>query len=443
MKLNIEDLRRLIKEEFNKRTILEEPLEEGITDNKYPFKAIFVFGPAGAGKSHISGQVGIPKDFKISNPDVSIERQFGDFGLSMKFAGEADLKNFLQQQSFREKMQQKTRRETANWLNTATPVIFDTTGEDVTKMSERIEELAKAGYDVAVMQINVPEAISIDRDKTRARTVGEPVAKISSQYQREVAKERGYFKKLSDNPRVTMLASDIYANLFNLDTGEPLKGITDDMLKAMKTKDGKPYTPEYAQKLLAEIRNNLQGFIRILEPNNPTGQTLYAGMKALVKASGGKAGNMLTDFASVVQDPEMMAIPEIKAAAETIADLGGARGMFADAQRGVKVAGLKQGTAIPTGEVGPDGKPIMREPTAGELGTKRHKVPFEVWRTGAIKKIKARDDLSDDEKKDRIRKLSQMSKDDRYTDGPKLTKEQKLHNAIREIVKEILFNKGK
>lgn len=444
MKLSIKDIKGLIKEELTRTTaLLEEPLQEAIKGNKYPFKAIFVFGPAGAGKSFISGQVGIPDDFRISNPDISIERQFGDFGLSMKFAGEEDLSNFLQQQTFREKMQQKTRKETENWLLTASPVVFDTTGEKTKKMIGRINELAKAGYDIAILQINVPEEISIQRDQDRARTVGAPTAQISQRYQQEVARDRRYFNQLSGHPRVTMLGDDIYANLFDLRNGQPLEGITDDMLNAMKTKDGKPYTAEYAASLLDEIKNNLQGFLLLKEPNNPTGQTLYAGMLALIKATGGRAGNSLTDFASVAQDKEIMAIPEIKAAAETIAELGGAKEMFAKAQRGTETAGQGLGTAVPTGETDADGNPIMREPTAQELGTTRNREDFETWRQKAIASIRARDDLSDKEKEKRIKKLGELEKDKRYTDGPGLTKEQKLHNAIREITKEILFNRGK
>ena len=445
MKLNIKDIKNLIKEEFSRaKTLLEEPLQEAIKGNKYPFKAIFVFGPAGAGKSFLSNEIiGVPPEFRVSNPDISIERQFGDFGLTMKFAGKEDLSTFLQQQSFREKMQQKTRKETENWLLTATPVVFDTTGEKTKKMLGRINELAKAGYDIAIMQINVPEEISVQRDQNRARTVGAPTATISQRYQKEVAKERRYFNQLGNHPRVTMLGGDIYANLFNLETGKPLKGITDDMLNAMKTKDGNPYTPEYAQGLLDEIKNQLQGFLLLKEPNNPTGQTLYAGMLALISATGGRAGNSLTDFASVAQDKEIMAIPEIKAAAETIAELGGAKEMFAAAQRGASTAGRDLGTAVPTGETDADGNPIMREPTAQELGTTRNREDFETWRQRSIAAIRARDDLDDKEKKKRIEKLGTMSKDDRYTDGPGLTKEQKLSNSIREIAKEILFNRGK
>ena len=425
VKLGLADIRRLIKEQV-------EQLDEAIKGNKYPFKAIFVFGPAGAGKSFISEQIGIPEEFRVSNPDEDIEAQFGNFGLSLKFAGKEDLKTFQQQQTFREKLQQATRAKTENWLLTATPVVFDTTGEKTKKMSDRITELAKAGYDIAILQINVPKEISIDRDQNRARTVGEPTATINDRYQQEVAKDRAYFNRFSGHPRVTMLGGDIYANLFDLRDGSMLDGVTQDMVNAMKTKDGKPYTPEYAQSLLEQIKNQLQGFILLKEPNNPTGQKLYAGMLALVSATGGKAGNALTDFASVTQDKEIMAIPEIKAAVDIIESLGGAKEMFQKAQRGEETPGAELGTAVPD----EDGN--LREPTATDLGTERNPEDFETWRQKAIASVRARDDLSQKEKDKRIKKLAELEKGERYTKGPDLVAE-KVYAKIKEMVRQHLL----
>ena len=139
MKLDLKNLKSLIKEaveEQKKTMLLEEPqpLEEIVLrNNPHPFKAIFIFGPAGAGKSFISGKLGIPEEFVVSNPDEDIEEQFGNFGVGLKFADKSDLDNWKQQQAFREKLQNASQAKTANWLNTATPVIFDTTGEDVMK----------------------------------------------------------------------------------------------------------------------------------------------------------------------------------------------------------------------------------------------------------------------------------------------------------------------
>ena len=70
MKLNVDLLKKMIKEELGhtKAPIIEEPEvldEASILKNRYPFKAIFIFGPAGAGKSFLSKQIGIPKDFVV------------------------------------------------------------------------------------------------------------------------------------------------------------------------------------------------------------------------------------------------------------------------------------------------------------------------------------------------------------------------------------------
>ncbi len=441
MKLDLKNLKSLIKEaveEQKKTMLLEEPqpLEEiALRNNPHPFKAIFIFGPAGAGKSFISGKLGIPEEFVVSNPDEDIEEQFGNFGVGLKFADKSDLDNWKQQQAFREKLQNASQAKTANWLNTATPVIFDTTGEDVMKMSVRAEELNEAGYDVAVFQINVPPEVSIQRDKDRARTVGAPTATISKQYQDEVDKDRGYFQLFDGYRDIRILGGDIYANIYDLRDDSLL--VPKELADQMKTKDGKPYTPEYAKQILAKAETDLGNFLSEggRAPRNKNGKILYKGMLALLDKSGDKLGNRLTDFIVATQDPELMQDPDIVAAGAKIAELGGARQMFAKAQRSKKVAGYKQGQAKSK-----DGKLV--DPTAADLDAKRSKVPFEVWRKMVANDIKGRDDLSDEEKKKRIEKLANMKKGDRYTDGPKLTREEaKLHEQVKEIIREILLTK--
>jgi hypothetical protein len=146
-------------------------------------------------------------------------------------------------------------------------------------------------------------------------------------------------------------------------------------------------------------------------------------------------GNNLTDFVVAAHDPELMQDPAIFAAAAKISELGGAREMFQKAIRSKKVAGYKQAQARSQG-----GK--LRDPTAAELDTKRSKVPFAVWKKMAIQSIRDRDDLSSDDKKDRIEKIATLKKGDRYTDGPKLTAEEaKLHAQVKEIIREILLTK--
>lgn len=379
MKLSLENLRHLIKESIEKETMLlekprvlteQERIDEAIRSLSNPFKAIFILGPAGAGKTFFSKQIGIPAEFRTSNPDEKIESEFKKFGLSMKFVTkEEDLDTFQKQQTFREKLQNATQSQTFDWLNQARPVVFDTTGEDVMKISVRMEELKTAGYDIGVIMINVPTDISVKADKKRDRTVGEPTKDISKQYQDEVKKDRGYFTllagKVAGYEFMDVLGDDIYGNFFNLSNGELRTDIpiTQAHVDASRNKDGVPYTPEYAAQLLQKIKDDLK---TLLGPNkNPTGQKLLKGMLALVKASGGLLGNRLSDFAiaTVAEDKDYLSDPAIEKAATIVMDMGGAEGMFKKAQRSKKVAGKKQGTAVK----GDDGK--MRDPTARELGT--------------------------------------------------------------------------
>ncbi|MBT5637417.1 MAG: hypothetical protein HOJ16_02460, partial [Candidatus Peribacter sp.] len=264
MKLSLENLRSLVKEVYQKEstsTLLEAPrvlteqerIDEAINKLKHPFKAIFILGPAGAGKTFFSKQIGVPKEFETSNPDEKIEAEFGKFGLSLKFATkEEDLDTFEKQQTFREKLQNATQSQTFNWLNQAKPIVFDTTGEDVMKMGVRMEELKTAGYDIGVIMINVPTDVSVETDKKRDRTVGKKTTDISLQYQKEVKKDRGYFTLLTGKTDgyefMDVLGDDIYGNFFNLSNGELRTDIplTQAHVDASRNKDGVPYTPEYA-----------------------------------------------------------------------------------------------------------------------------------------------------------------------------------------------------
>ena len=407
MKLSLENLRHLIKESIAKQKetmLLEAPrvlteqerIDEAIKSLSDPFKAIFILGPAGAGKTFFSKQIGVPEEFRTSNPDEMIESEFKKFGLSMKFVTkEEDLDTFEKQQTFREKLQNATQSQTFDWLNQARPVVFDTTGEDVMKISVRMEELKEAGYDIGVVMINVPTDVSVKTDKKRDRTVGKKnTTDISKQYQDEVKKDRGYFTLLTGKTAgyefMDVLGDDIYGNFFNLSTGELRTDIplTQDHVDASRNKDGVPYTPEYATQLLEKIKDDLK---TLLGPGkNPRGQKLLKGMLALVKASGGLLGNRLSDFAiaTVAEDKDYLSDPAIEEAATIVMDMGGAEGMFKKAQRSKKVAGKKLGTAVK----GDDGK--MRDPTARELGTPKQ-----------------------------------------------FNEEEELHSAIKEIVRSILVSK--
>jgi hypothetical protein len=332
--MNKAGIKKVIKEEIQKSRysiLLESPEtldEKSILKNKYPFKAIYIFGPAGSGKSYIAGNLlGIPTDFTVSNPDDRIEEVFPAFGVSMKFANSgdgasADLEAL--QQNSRTILQNASRAHTSNLIGIANPITFDTTGEQVPKMVKRIEALTRLGYDIAVFMVNVPTQASVDRDARRERNVGvERTTNISQAYQRDVVQSKGYLKALGANKNVTVL-SDVYNNIFDLGTGELLTKptvITPDMLPNHLNPEKNPEAFAIEKAKMEQAVSNLQRWVNT-PVENPAGQTVLKGMRTLVKKSGGKLGQNLNDLVIATAKEELQD-PDIIAAAEHLSSLGG------------------------------------------------------------------------------------------------------------------------
>ncbi len=377
--MGIKEIKKLIKEELDKERLsflLETPEvldEKSILKNKYPFKAIYIFGPAGAGKSYIaSNLLNIPKDFVVSNPDERIEEVFPAFGISMKFAnsetgGDADLEKI--QQTSRKILQRATKAHTSNLVGIANPIIFDTTGEKVPKMVNRIENLTKLGYDVAVFMVNVPTQASVERDQQRKRTVGtNRTSAISVQYQKDVVQGQGYLKALGANENVTVL-SDVYNNIFDLSTGElltkPTK-IAPEMLPDELNPEKNPEAFANEKAKMEQAVSALQQWVNT-PVENPGGQAVLKGMRTLVKKSGGKLGQNLNDIVMATASEEFQD-PDILAAAEHLGTLGGVKRTIRRSQAAAPLVKTRHQRVDPeTGEV----RTVHKSRQHGEIDTIR------------------------------------------------------------------------
>ena len=298
--MNLEELSKLIREQKEEMSLLKEV---SIFKNKHPLKALYIFGPAGAGKSFLSGRIGVPSDFVNLNTDEGVERDFKKLGISLKFAshdpeeGETESALEMIQQQARKISQNAASRHGFNLLNSATPVIFDTTGENVNKMAGRIRAISSLGYDVAVLLVNVPTHVSVAADQDRDRTVGmERTTCISKEFQEGVHK---YFSKLDSLDNVTILGKEMYHNLYDLRKetyGNLNKGVSQEDVDCVRTPNGDAYDITYAANLLQKIQAEFGEWIKNRAPLNKDGQAVYQAMRYLVKNSGGMIGQYLTDI---------------------------------------------------------------------------------------------------------------------------------------------------
>lgn len=300
----------------------EDQLDEAsILKNKYPFKALFLLGPAGAGKSFISRNIGIPSDFQVSNPDERIEEVFPIFGISLKFAdarlNPEDASLEILQQSSRKILQNANIGHTTNLIAKATPLIFDTTGEDTEKIGNKIENLVKIGYDVGVIVVNVPPEVSISRDQNRKRTVGaERTAAISKTFQDNVIIGQAYPKIASKSVYVDVLGEP-YPNIFDLRNGEYLPGIEPEAVQ--KYPQFSNVTPKSAKQILANIKSDLSQWLNS-GVRNPVGETILDAMRELVRSSNGSLGQNMNDIPVAVASG-FGENPAVHYAAETLVDL--------------------------------------------------------------------------------------------------------------------------
>jgi len=301
----ISELRELIRE-----IRLEEALARGIKEVKHPFKAVFIFGPAGAGKTTTKELLGLPSDFVALTPDDMIEKVFPKFGISLDFREE-----YAKKTELRKILQQRNSEKTVRKINQMLPIFFDTTGENVSKITTMMDALKRVGYDIAVFQINVPPDVSIEADLDRDRTLGDEIIQtISNNYQQDVVKGGAYLAKMGERG-YTLLSPFIFPNIFDFQGDGLRSGVPDDILwqgqlKLNDPNDGGEATyidnpfhgasREKNAKILDDARAEAQDWISDREPKNPVGRVMLNALSYIQAQGIADLGDQMTDVAKYV-----------------------------------------------------------------------------------------------------------------------------------------------
>jgi predicted ABC-type ATPase len=298
--MNIDDLRKLIQE-----VKLQEALQSGIKQVEHPFKAFFILGPAGSGKTFIKdAALKLPNSFVSVNTDEAIEKVFPKFGLTLKFA-EGDVEK---KQEVRKLLQQAVSDKTKRKINQALPILFDTTGENTDKMKTIMRSLVDIGYDVGVFMINVPPDFSVEADQSRPRTVGADLTRqISNNYQKEIV-DQGAYAQMQGERGITILNPNPYPNIFDLRDGSLRPEFDQSMLSddKLELKGGeepesirnpfKGASWEKAKGILEDSREKLQGWLSDRDPQNATGKEILKALEYVQDQGVADYGDQITDL---------------------------------------------------------------------------------------------------------------------------------------------------
>jgi cytidylate kinase len=164
-------------------------LQEGVNDPAI-FKAIFLAGGPGSGKSFIVGKTGLTSmGYKVVNSDDAFEAAMKKAGMEMN----PDNIFSVQGQELRGKAKALTGTKQAMYIKGRLGLVIDGTGKDPDKIAKQAASLREIGYDVAMVFVNTDVDTAVKRDAERERTIG---AAEATKYWKAVQRNIGKFQQM-------------------------------------------------------------------------------------------------------------------------------------------------------------------------------------------------------------------------------------------------------
>jgi shikimate kinase len=163
-------------------------LQEGVYDPNI-FKAIFLAGGPGSGKSYVVRRTTGGLGMKIVNSDDIYEKMLKDAGMDTTPEDIYSDKG----QEIRVKAKGVTKRMQGNFLDGRLGLIIDGTGKDYDKISKQVAGLKSLGYECYMIFVNTSLDTAQAQNKKRKRTL--PETEVSTMWN-EVQQNIGKFQRL-------------------------------------------------------------------------------------------------------------------------------------------------------------------------------------------------------------------------------------------------------
>ena len=170
----------------------EDSVEEGVNDPAI-FKAVFLAGGPGSGKSFTIGKTGLQAlGFKLINSDDNFEKAIKKAGATM----DPDFIYSPKGQDIRNKAKALTARQQEMYLKGRLGLVIDGTGKNYEKIKKQARDLEALGYDTAMIFVNTNLETAVKRDSQRPRTLGaKAVEKMWAEVQKNIGKFQSLFNR--------------------------------------------------------------------------------------------------------------------------------------------------------------------------------------------------------------------------------------------------------
>ena len=164
-------------------------LQEGLYDPNI-FKAFFMAGGPGSGKSYVVRKSTGGTGLKIVNSDEAFEKLLKKAGLSLKMPDD----ELIPRDKVRDKAKAITAKRKENYIEGRLGLVIDGTGKDYGKITKQASDLKQIGYDVYMIFVNTSLDVALANNKKRARTLKDNIVKDSwNAVQKNMGKFQRYF----------------------------------------------------------------------------------------------------------------------------------------------------------------------------------------------------------------------------------------------------------
>ena len=184
-----------------------QELQEGLYDPNI-FKAFFLAGGPGSGKSYVAGKATGGSGLKSVNSDDAFEHMLNKAGLSLKMPPEETEPRDV----VRGKAKDITTRMEKNFIEGRLGLIIDGTGREVDKILRQKAKLDELGYDTYMIFVNTSLDVALKRNAERPRSVAEPIVVKSW---KDVQSNLGKFSNIFRAGFIVVDNNDAGEDIFN------------------------------------------------------------------------------------------------------------------------------------------------------------------------------------------------------------------------------------
>ena len=151
----------------------QQYITEGVYDPSI-FKAFFLAGGPGSGKSWVSSRALSGMGLKVINSDNAFSRALEKEKMSLNMATQ-DAKEIARRDEIRTKAKARTGVQLKLALEGRLGLILDSTARDVSRIEQEANTMKHIGYDVHMVFVNTSLEVALKRNQMRARKVPDAI----------------------------------------------------------------------------------------------------------------------------------------------------------------------------------------------------------------------------------------------------------------------------